>query len=92
LVRLRTVVQRDNTDRHASPEHPGDCRGPAPARLVSVEHEQRAIEKTGDPRTVRALGLCVSIGHARFMTEQFRSVGIPAVAIWGDSPMEEHPP
>jgi superfamily II DNA or RNA helicase len=55
------------------------------ARLV-VEELRR---KTGDPQSVRALGFCVSIGHARFMAEQFRAVGISAVAIWGDSPMEQ---
>ena len=38
---------------------------------------------------IKALGFCVTIAHARFMAEQFRSVGIPAVAVWGDSPIDE---
>ena len=40
-------------------------------------------------RQARALGFCVSIGHARFMTESFRNAGIPAVAITSESPQEE---
>jgi hypothetical protein len=38
---------------------------------------------------IKALGFCVTIAHARFMAEQFRAVGISAVAVWGDSPMDE---
>src|SRR4029077_13439339 len=45
--------------------------------------------KTSDPLGIRALGFCVSISHARFMADQFREAGIPAVAVWGDSPEEE---
>ena len=40
-------------------------------------------------RAIRAPAFCVSIGHARFMAEQFRAAGIAAVAIWGDSPMDD---
>jgi superfamily II DNA or RNA helicase len=42
-----------------------------------------------DVGRMRALGFCVSISHARFMATQFSSAGIPAVAVWGDSPPEE---
>jgi superfamily II DNA or RNA helicase len=55
------------------------------ARLV-VEELRR---KTGDLLRVKALGFCVSIAHARFITAQFSAAGIRAVAIWGDSPMAE---
>ena len=34
----------------------------------------------------RALGFCVSVKHARFMAYHFNQNGIPAVAVWGDSP------
>lgn len=34
----------------------------------------------------RALGFCVSVKHARFMAYHFNQHGIPAVAVWGDSP------
>jgi hypothetical protein len=63
--------------------------------VLTADHAwaRRVIEelrrKTGDPLSARALGFCVSIGHARFMAEQFRRAGIPAAAIWGDTPAEE---
>ncbi len=38
---------------------------------------------------MRALGYCVSVEHARYMGRVFNEAGIPAVAIWGDSPAEE---
>ncbi|MBA3523642.1 MAG: DUF3427 domain-containing protein, partial [Geodermatophilaceae bacterium] len=36
--------------------------------------------------TMRALGFCVSVEHARFMAGHFRRHGIPAVAVDGTSP------
>ncbi len=42
-----------------------------------------------DPRRMRALGFCVGVGHAKFMAERFRRAGIPAVAVSGESPMDE---
>jgi superfamily II DNA or RNA helicase/HKD family nuclease len=39
-----------------------------------------------NPPTMRALGFCVSIEHAKFMAEHFNRHDIPAVAVWGDSP------
>ena len=52
-----------------------------------VIHQVRL--KTADPRAIRALGFCVTIAHARFMAEQFQAAGISAVAVWGDSPINE---
>lgn len=46
-------------------------------------------ERVDDPTSVRALGFCVTIEHARHMAEAFNRHGIDAVAIWGDSPYEE---
>jgi superfamily II DNA or RNA helicase len=37
--------------------------------------------KVGDPSRMRALGYCVSVGHARFMAERFGEAGLPAVAL-----------
>jgi superfamily II DNA or RNA helicase/HKD family nuclease len=51
------------------------------ARLVVQEVRDHA-----DVATMRALGFCVSVDHARFMAERFTRHGIPAVAIWGDTP------
>lgn len=45
--------------------------------------------RVGDVRQIRALGFCVSVTHARFMARVFRESGIPAVAIWADSPDDE---
>jgi superfamily II DNA or RNA helicase len=59
--------------------------------VLTADHAwaRRVIEqvrqKVTDPSTMRALGFCVSIDHARFMAERFRQAGLPAVAVWGDS-------
>ena len=86
----------DGTDLSDVPWKRGVGYDPtALTNVLTADHAwaRRVVEelrrKTGDPQNVRALGFCVSIGHARFMAERFRAVGIPAVAIWGDSPMEE---
>jgi superfamily II DNA or RNA helicase/HKD family nuclease len=50
---------------------------------------EQVRQKITQPQAMRALGFCVSVQHARFMAERFRRAGLPAVAIWGDSPAEE---
>jgi superfamily II DNA or RNA helicase len=42
-------------------------------------------EKVIDPGSMRALGFCVSVAHARFMAETFTAAGIPALAVSGDT-------
>jgi len=42
-----------------------------------------------NPDSMRALGFCVSVAHARFMADQFNAVGIPAMAVWADTPPEQ---
>jgi hypothetical protein len=86
----------DGTDLSEVPWKRGAGYDPAAlTNVLTADHAwaRRVVEelrrKTGDPKGVRALGFCVSIGHARFMAEQFRSAGIPAVAVWGDSSMED---
>ena len=54
------------------------------ARLVVQQVAEHA-----EPSTMRALGFCVSVEHARFMAHHFNRHGIPAVAMWGDSPRVE---
>lgn len=54
------------------------------ARLVVHE-----VAEHTDPSSMRALGYCVSIEHARFMAQHFTRHGIAAVAVWGDSPRAE---
>ncbi|MEZ6188715.1 MAG: DUF3427 domain-containing protein [Planctomycetota bacterium] len=47
----------------------------------------RAIQdKVRDPRSMRALGFCVSVKHAEFMAEFCRRRGLQALALTGDTP------
>jgi superfamily II DNA or RNA helicase len=45
--------------------------------------------KVRDPHHMRALGFCVSVGHAQFMAEHFRRAGLPAVALSAESSSDE---
>lgn len=42
---------------------------------------QAVRDKVADPGRMRALGFCVSIGHAQFMAQRFNNAGIPARAV-----------
>ncbi len=44
--------------------------------------------RVDDLLSIRALGFCVSIEHARFMARVFNESGIAAAAVWADSPHE----
>ncbi len=86
----------DGTDLTGVPWKRGSGYDPsALTNVLTADHAwaRRVVEqlrlKTSDPTTIRALGFCVTVGHARFMAEQFQAVGIAAVAVWGDSPREE---
>ena len=50
---------------------------------------EQVRQKIMNPHTMRALGFCVGVQHARFMAERFRHAGINAVAISGSSPLDE---
>jgi superfamily II DNA or RNA helicase/HKD family nuclease len=45
--------------------------------------------KIADPSRMRALGYCVSVGHAHFMAERFTQVGLAAVALTAGSRRDE---
>ena len=45
--------------------------------------------RVADVHTMRALGFCVSVEHARFMAGQFQQRGIAARAVWGDSASDD---
>ena len=45
--------------------------------------------RVDDAHRMRALGFCVSVEHARYMARIFREAGVPATAVWADSPDEE---
>ncbi len=42
---------------------------------------QETVSKVADVQQMRALGFCVDIAHAEFMTSQFLDAGIPAAAV-----------
>jgi superfamily II DNA or RNA helicase/HKD family nuclease len=45
--------------------------------------------RVANVRSVRALGFCVSVEHARFMANRFSDAGVPAMALHGDTNPEE---
>ncbi|MDB3935996.1 DUF3427 domain-containing protein [Granulosicoccus sp.] len=49
---------------------------------------QAVNDKVTNPNAMRALGFCVSVDHARFMTDGFCKAGVKAVAVTGDTPRE----
>lgn len=51
------------------------------ANLVLAQLDKHVDDTT----TMRALGFCVSVEHARFMADVCNRAGIPAVAVWADS-------
>lgn len=55
------------------------------ARLI-IEAVRRTVP---EPASMRALGFCVSVGHARFMADQFNAASIAAVAVWADTPPDQ---
>ncbi|HMQ28735.1 MAG TPA: DEAD/DEAH box helicase, partial [Acidimicrobiales bacterium] len=50
---------------------------------------KEVAERADDLATMRALGFCVSVDHARFMARVFNETGIASVAVWADSPVDE---
>ncbi|MBL8998310.1 MAG: DUF3427 domain-containing protein [Gemmatimonadetes bacterium] len=50
---------------------------------------EQFAEQMGSAVGTRALGFCVSVAHARYMARVFNDSGIPAVAVWADTPDEE---
>jgi Domain of unknown function (DUF3427)/Helicase conserved C-terminal domain/Type III restriction enzyme, res subunit len=51
------------------------------ARLVVQQ-----VAAHAEPSSMRALGFCVSVEHARFMARHFNHHGIPSAAVWADTP------
>lgn len=50
---------------------------------------QEVAAHVDDVATMRCLGFCVSVEHARFMARHFEAAGISAVAVWADTPDAE---
>jgi superfamily II DNA or RNA helicase len=55
------------------------------ARAVVKQFRDRLMSSEG----ARALGFCVSVDHARYMARVFSDAGIPATAVWADTPEQE---
>jgi superfamily II DNA or RNA helicase/HKD family nuclease len=55
------------------------------ARLIVNEWRRLCA----NPRESRAVAFCVSVNHARFMTEQFIRAGLPALCLTGQSSRQE---
>lgn len=57
------------------------------ARAVLI---YRALgEKVLDPRSIRALGFCVTIEHSEYMAQWFSDHGIPAISISANTPRDD---
>lgn len=50
---------------------------------------RKTIEAVPEAASMRALGFCVSVGHARFMAEQFSAAGLASIAVHADTPESE---
>lgn len=46
-------------------------------------------DNVSDPKSMRALGFCVSVNHAQFMARQFNEAGIAAASVTGETPLDE---
>ena len=46
---------------------------------------EQVSQKHRDAGTMRALGFCVSIAHARFMARRFTEAGLPSIAVSADT-------
>lgn len=80
----------DNTDlRHVQWHQPSEAASldkiltGDTMRARMIVHEWRRL--SADPRASKAIAFCVSVAHARFMTDQFNAVGLPALCITGES-------
>jgi hypothetical protein len=84
----------DETDFSAVPwDQAGEVT--AVDRLVTGNHRRARVvidewtRLAGDPRRGRALVFCVSVAHARFMTDKLNAAGIPALCVVGETPRTE---
>lgn len=49
---------------------------------------QQIEEKIADPHSMRAIGFCVNIEHAKFMADEFTKAGLPATYLVGNHDSE----
>ncbi len=90
LAPFEYVGVDDGTDLRHLAWHSGDYAIGALADLYTGDHERvkrilEALERWIDaPGNMRALGFCVTVEHAKFMTEQFTKHGFTADYLHGD--------
>ncbi len=78
-VAPRTGIRRHWRSRTSS-------RPTTPGRISS---SRRSGGRSPTRRGMRALGYCVSVGHAHFMAQRFTELGLPAVALSAASRSDE---
>jgi len=83
----------DGTDLRQVPWRRGLGYDPtALDRIVTGNHVlarrviHQVLRHVPDAGSMRVLGFCVSVSHARFMAAQFHAAGLPAVAVSAESP------
>ncbi|MGW2658471.1 DUF3427 domain-containing protein [Streptomyces sp. NPDC001478] len=85
----------DNTDMSAVAWKRGAYDATALSNLFTGNEARARLvvkavrDKVTNPGSMKALGFCVSVAHARFMAEYFRRAGLNAVALSGESPRHE---
>ncbi|MFG2953476.1 DUF3427 domain-containing protein [Streptomyces sp. NPDC048291] len=85
----------DNTDFSAVEWKRGAYDPSALSKTVSRDEPRARLilkavqEKVVEPSAMRALGFCVSVQHARFMAEAFRTAGLNATALSGETSADE---
>lgn len=84
----------DDTDLHEVPWNRADERKALDKLFTGNHFRARLIVNEwrrlcANPRDSRAIAFCVSVDHARFMTEQFISAGLPSLCITAQSSREE---
>lgn len=57
----------------------------ARARIVLTQ----VRDKVGDLSQMRAVGFCVSVDHANYMSRVFNEAGVPSAAVTGSTPQEQ---
>ncbi|MBE6478567.1 MAG: DUF3427 domain-containing protein [Propionibacteriaceae bacterium] len=85
----------DNTDLRGLSWNRGRYDPEALSELYVQDEARSALILTQlhrlviDPRGMRAIGFCVSVRHARYMSRVFNQAGVPALAVTGQSSDEE---
>lgn len=90
LAPFEYVGVDDGTDLRHLTWHRGDYAVGALSDLYTGDHERvrRIVEAlhrwVEQPASMRALGFCVTVAHARFMAEQFTALGLRAAYLHGE--------